>query len=139
MVIKSAGAVLFREKNGKREYLLLKYKNKKEYWGLAKGMIEEGEDEKKAALREIYEETGLEKVKLIDGFIEKSKFYYTWDGETVEKHVVWFLGEVKDLYDGSVSDEHEEIVWLTFKKLINKVTYKNDLEIVKKAELFLKD
>ena len=72
---KSAGIILFkyqrekeksstengmtRRKKGERKYLLLKYAEYKDYWGLCKGRIESGETEIEAALREVQEETGL--------------------------------------------------------------------------------
>lgn len=58
---KSCGAVIFRLKDGKREYLLILNKkgNAKGHWGFPKGHIEEGETEYSAAAREIFEETGI--------------------------------------------------------------------------------
>jgi len=56
---KSAGAVVYYFNQESREpyFLLLKYTN---YWGFAKGIIEESEESKETALREIKEETGFD-------------------------------------------------------------------------------
>ena len=50
------GVVIFR---GKILLLYKNYKNKYEGWGLPKGTVEQGEDYKETASREVLEETGV--------------------------------------------------------------------------------
>ena len=52
-MLRSSGIVLFREKEGRREYLLLRYTTIDRYWGLTKGTIEEGASEKDSKSNEI--------------------------------------------------------------------------------------
>ena len=59
----SAGLVIFRREQGSIEYLLLQYDEK--YWGFAKGRVEKGESFSETAMRELEEETGIKKLKLI--------------------------------------------------------------------------
>ena len=54
---KSCGAVIYRKKAGKTEYLLLLQK-RSHTWSFPKGHMEAFETEKKTAAREIFEETG---------------------------------------------------------------------------------
>ena len=131
---KSAGIILFREKKGQREYLLLKYIFKSKYWGFAKGNIEQDESEQDTALREVKEETGLEKITLNPKFKEKISYFLRRDGKIMYKEVIWFLGKVEDKTDGKVSTEHEELIWLPYHKALGLVTFKKDKGVLMKAE-----
>ena len=133
---RSAGIILFRERAGKREYVLLKYHHKNIFWSFAKGIIEKNETEKETALREVQEETGLRKIKLIPWFKEKTNYFKTVDGKKIEKEVIWFLGKVEDKVDGKVSWEHEELGWFSYTEASKKIKFKNDQELLKKAEKF---
>ncbi len=133
---RSAGVVLFREKKGKREYLLLQY-NEPDYWGLSKGGIEKGEIEEETALREAKEETNLQKVQLIPHFKEKTSYFFIWEGKRMYKEVTWFLGKVLEKNDGKVSWEHTALVWLSYRKALTRLKFKKDRLVVEKAEKFL--
>ena len=56
---KSCGAVVFREKDYKKQILLIRHVNGG-HWAFPKGHVEKGETEEQTALREILEETGLD-------------------------------------------------------------------------------
>lgn len=114
---KSAGFILFREEMGKAKYLFLKFGKRLD---VPKGIIEENEDELSAALRELSEESGIDKVKVIPGFRKVLNYYYRkGDGTLVSKTLVLFLGEA--LEDRvSISWEHEGFEWLSFEEAIKK-------------------
>lgn len=130
---KSAGAIIFRKKDGKIEYLVL-MRNPK-YWDLPKGNIEAGEDEEAAAKREVYEETGLSEIKVLSGFKEKEHYFYRMNNELISKDVVFFLAEIKG-EKIKISKEHEGFAWLTIEEAVKKVKSK---ETLKKADDFLKN
>ncbi len=134
----SAGMVLFRKRWFGRQYLILQYNTIDKYWGLAKGHVEKGETEEQAVLREVQEETGLVKVKIIPGFKEKTDYFFTEKGKKIHKEVIWFLGEVKDKTKVKISREHEDWKWVSFPKAIKMMTFEKDKEVVKKAEELLK-
>jgi len=133
---KSCGIVLYRQKEN-REYLILKYANYEDYWGLCKGTIEIGENEQQTALRETKEETGLEKIKINTNFQKKTNYFFTRDNKKIYKEVIWFLGQVLDDNDGKISQEHLELIWLPYESAIKKIKHKKDAQMVIKAEEFL--
>lgn len=94
------GVVIFR---GKILLLYKNYKNKYEGWVLPKGTVEEGEDFKETALREVYEESGAKGV--IVKYIGTSNYTFTVPEDTVEKEVHWYLMQADSYYS---KPQHEE-------------------------------
>lgn len=134
MLVRSAGVVLFRQ-GKKREYLLLHYDAG--HWDLPKGMFEKGEkDSKKVALRELKEETGISRAKLLPGFKETIKFMYSWKGEKVLKYVVFYLAQTRQK-KVKISWEHKGYVWLPYKEAVGKATFSNAKNVLRKAEAWL--
>ena len=146
---KSAGAIIFREQEGKRYYLLLHYpgiNRKGGHWEFTKGHIEEGESEEQAVIRETKEETGISNLKIIPGFKQYIKYFfrasYGLKGEAgkkapwIFKLVVFYLAETNTLKI-KLSEEHDDFVWLPYEQAPKKITYKNSKELLKKAHMFL--
>jgi 8-oxo-dGTP pyrophosphatase MutT (NUDIX family) len=61
----SSGAIILREVEGQLKIALAHHPRATKAWVLPKGHVEAGESLEQAALREIYEETGLNTVQLI--------------------------------------------------------------------------
>ena len=137
---KSAGAVIFRKEGGKTYYLLLHYpsnaKAPREYWDFPKGHIEKGENLEETAKREVEEETGLKDLKLIEGFKEWIKYFFKFKEKNIFKIVTFFLAETKTK-TVKVSFEHIGFKWLPYEEAIEKLTFKNAKEILKKANDYL--
>lgn len=87
---KSCGAILYRLREGKPEYLMLLQKKSKT-WSFAKGHMEVGETEEQAAVREVLEETGNH-VTLREGFCETVEYPVS---PRTRKRVVLFLAEME--------------------------------------------
>ena len=137
---KSAGAVIFRKEGNKIYYLLLHYpsnaKAPREYWDFPKGHIEKGENLEETAKREVEEETGLKDIKLIEGFKEWIKYFFKFKEKNIFKIVTFFLAETKTK-TVKVSFEHIGFKWLPYEEAIEKLTFKNAKEILKKANEFI--
>ena len=126
--------ILFRDKEGKREYLVLRRKGGDRYWGFAKGTPEERETEIQTGIREAKEETNLKTINLVEGYKEAERYYFEEDEENYDKTVIFFLGKVLDDFDGNVSKEHEKLRWLKYEDALNLITHDNDKALLKKAE-----
>jgi len=139
-VERSAGAIIFRKENDKIYYLLLHYPSRakapRQYWDLPKGHIEKGEDEIETARREVEEETGLKDIEFIEGFKEWMKYFFKWKGKNILKFVTFYLAETK-IKNVKVSFEHLGFEWLPFEKALERLTFDNAREILKKADLTL--
>lgn len=131
---RSAGAVVFRKENGERKYLVLYYGGG--HWGFPRGNIEEGESEKETTFREIKEETGIEDLKFIPGFREKNKWFYKRNGRTIHKEAVFFLAKT-GTKEVNLSFEHSKYKWLKFEEALERLTFENTRELLKKARRFL--
>lgn len=105
-------AHIFREKNEKIEFLLLKRSPKQYYpnlWQMVSGKIKENETAYNAALREIKEETGLTPEKFwvaptVNSFYAQDKDYICL--------LPVFAAKVKFESEVKISEEHTEYKWL---------------------------
>ena len=95
------GVVIYR---GKILTLYKSYKNKYEGWVLPKGTVEEGENFKDTAIREVREEAGV-KASIIK-YVGKSQYNFTVPEDTVEKEVHWFLMMANSYYSKPQREEY---------------------------------
>lgn len=140
-VEKSAGAIIFRKEGEKIFYLLLQYpgqshRAKKDYWDLAKGHIEKGENETATIKREVEEETGLKDIEFVRGFREVIKYFFKFKEKTVLKFVTFYLAETKTK-EIKISGEHTALAWLPYEQALKQLTFKNAKNILEKANDFL--
>ena len=134
---KSAGAVIFYLSD-KPMYLLLKYPT---YWGFAKGIIEEGEQIEDTVRREVEEETSLDNIKILQGFIQKQTWFYRLQGELINKEALYLLAQI-DINDKDkvkISSEHENFSWCNLPEALEKMKLKANKEMLIKAEEFIKE
>ena len=129
----SAGIILFNESEN-RKFLLLNYPSK--HWDFVKGKMENGETTHETALRETKEETGITDVEFLDGFEEEIEYYFRAENQDIHKKVIFFLGKTKTL-DIILSHEHLDFIWLDYDNALNKITYENAKNLLKKSKKFL--
>lgn len=128
---KSCGIVVFYEKEGIREYLILHYPSG--HWDLAKGHVEEGETEMETAIRELEEETGITDIDFVSEYKETIRYSYRRAGQMYTKDVIYFLART-NTKEVRLSHEHQGYVWLPYEQALSKVTFDNARELIEKAE-----
>jgi len=95
-VERAAGVIVFRRQGRRALYLLLQHM--RGHWAFPKGHIETGETSVDAARREVLEETGISRIRLIAGYKKTTRFRFQWppkskDAEQRLKFVVFYLGQ----------------------------------------------
>lgn len=128
----SCGAVIFRNINGQRRFLLIKNK-RSAHWGFPKGHIERGETKEQTAKREVLEETGLH-INIYDGFSSTSEYKIAG---RVEKRVTILLGSTTDTQTVIQQEEIEDYIWLEYDKALASLKFENDKTILISAKEFL--
>jgi len=131
----SAGAVVFRKVDSDVKYLLLHYFAG--HWDFPKGNIEKGETIEETVRREIFEETGLNDIRIIPGFKERIIYFYRREGGLVKKDVVYLLAEA---FSSRVrlSYEHKGYGWFSMEDALTTLTYDSSKAVLEKAASFLR-
>ena len=130
----SAGTVLFIEEDKEKLFLLLHYPTG--HWDFVKGKIENNESPEQAVIRETKEETGITDIEFIKGFKEKIEYSFKFNGDIVQKEVIFFLAKT-NTKQVKISYEHLDYAWLDFNNALNKITYKNAKNILINAKNYL--
>ncbi len=121
----SAGGVLLED--GK--VLLIRTRNLKgeEVWTFPKGLVEPGESPERAALREVFEETGYEAEILRP--LGQVTYWFVRDGKRVKKTVDWFL--MRPIRRVKEPDwEVEGVAWVPLEEAAERLRYKSDRELL---------
>lgn len=122
-------------KNGEVKYLLLHYEAG--HWDFVKGNVEPNESEQETVIRELREETGITDAKFIENFKEKIDYFYRRQGTTIHKEVIFFLMETHT-ETVKISYEHVGYIWLNYQQAMEKLTFKNARDVLKKAHKLMK-
>ena len=119
-----AGGIII---NNKQEVVVVNQNH--DSWSLPKGHIDKGETNLEAAIREIYEETGIKEPKLIKSLGSFGRYRIGLDGsddQTEYKtiHIFLFSSTQKIL---TPIDENNPIAkWVPYKEVTNFLTHPND-------------
>ena len=130
----SAGIVLFRKEESKILFLLLHYPSG--HWDFVKGKMEQGESTHQTAVRETKEETGITDITFVENFEEWIQYNFKYQGELVQKKVVFFLAETKTK-EIKISHEHSGYTWMDYNSAMEKTTFDNAKTVLTKAQKLL--
>lgn len=123
---KSCGAVIWEERDDMPRVLVIRHENGG-HWAFPKGHVEGRETEDETAVREIWEETGLQ-VKLDTGFRQVVTFS---PKPQVLKDVVYFAARPTGGKLKRQEEEVKEIRWLTLGEAMKLLTYETDRQVLR--------
>jgi bis(5'-nucleosidyl)-tetraphosphatase len=133
---RSAGIVLWRTAPSDpsvKLYLLLDYGR---HWDFPKGHVEPGETDEQAAVRELFEETGIQDAVFIPGFQRLVDYYFRSNKHgVIHKTVVFFLAQTTTP-NVKISDEHVGYNYSTFDDALKQLTYASARDILRAAHEF---
>ncbi|MBQ8994930.1 MAG: NUDIX domain-containing protein [Oscillospiraceae bacterium] len=124
---RSCGGVLFTVKNDVPYFVLVE----ENYYGFPKGHMEPGETERKTAIREIREETGVN--ASIVGDFRKVDHYMLKHKPDTEKTVVYFLAYYEDQEIVYQEEELNGAVLVPFSEAMKLVTHVRLKKVLREA------
>ncbi|XP_033118454.1 bis(5'-nucleosyl)-tetraphosphatase [asymmetrical]-like [Anneissia japonica] len=136
LTIKAAGLIVFRRVQDSIQYLLLQASYGDNHWTPPKGLLENGEDFQKAAIRETEEEAGFssEDLSIKEDF--KKTLKYEVRGKP--KEVIYWLAELKDPNQPvKLSSEHQCYKWVLLNRACELSKYEDLQETFRQAEYHL--
>jgi bis(5'-nucleosidyl)-tetraphosphatase len=130
----SMGVILFYQFPRSVKYLIIKHQ--KGHWSFPKGHADKGETKLETALRELKEETGVSKIRLLKKSVMLKETYKFTDrkGVKILKKVNYFIGEA---LSKKVKIDFREVVnykWSTYKASLEKITFEESASVLKKAD-----
>jgi 8-oxo-dGTP pyrophosphatase MutT (NUDIX family) len=134
----SAGGVVVRKMAGRWWFAAIRPRRRPDdpdVWALPKGLIDPGERAAQTAVREVFEETGLQAVVHLR--LGDVRYVYTWEGERVFKVVSFFLlrptrGRI-GLLPAGMDAEVAEARWLPLEERPSPLSYGGEREMTERA------
>ena len=126
---KSCGALVLRhDENGKNYILMIRHKAGG-HRSFPKGHMERGETEHMTAIREVYEETGVQ-IRIHSNFRETVHYHPL---PCVSKEVVYFLTETRQTEIRPRLGEIAQVEWVPLEQAEASLTHENDKTVLRAA------
>lgn len=136
----SAGVIVCRRTREGPKFLLLY--NGGKYWSFPKGKLDGNERSFKAALREVWEETGIraQDLRFSDRFKVEDHFSYSRNRQTIQKTVTYYLAETRRVEvrlkippPHHRGERHEGYGWFLYRDALEMLRAPNLKRNLKKA------
>lgn len=126
---KSCGALVFHTAEDGKRYILMIRHRAGGHRSFPKGHMERGETEYMTAVREVFEETGVQ-IRIHSDF-RKTVHYHPQPG--VSKEVVYFLTETNQSEIRPREGEIAEVEWVPIETAEESLTHENDKTVFRAA------
>ena len=114
-----------------KEGLVLVVSQNGNSWSLPKGHIDEGENKLQAAIREVYEESGISELELIKEFDSYERYRIGLDGgedKSELKKIFMFLFKTNQEVLKPIDPANPEARWVKKEEVAELLTHKKDKE-----------
>lgn len=128
---KGVSAIIF-DNNGDIYFLIFHRIKGWKGWEFPKGGIEEGESAEEAIIREINEETGLKKFKIIRKLDIKREFVYQDIRYIYDIFIIESSMNIPVTIQQS-EPEHDTYLWTTKERALEKLTWPEEKEVLKRV------
>jgi ADP-ribose pyrophosphatase YjhB (NUDIX family) len=131
----SAGGIVLRSNQGGLEIVLGKRLRERDgaTWTLPKGTPAGAESTEETALREVREETGIERLEL-RGPLPTIDWFFREGPDLIHKYCHFFLMETRDAATAPQLDEGiTECIWLPLDRALETLTYDNARAVLEAA------
>jgi dihydroneopterin triphosphate diphosphatase len=127
-------AIVYRKYEGEFEFLALRNNpadkhHGGDFWYVVTGGVEEGEQPAEAAVRELFEETGITNIVNIVDLQRTWEWVFQFDGKDTNCIEYGFLIEVDDEVC-QLNEEHIDYTWLRKDEFVGLINWENKQELV---------
>ncbi len=136
----SAGVIIYRWTSEGPKFLILYHGGS--YWNFPKGTLAQGERSFRAAIREVWEETGLgfRDLKFSERFRVEDHFTYVRNKQKIFKTVTYYLAETGNPYvrlrikpEAAPGEKHQGYGWFLYRDALRILKAPNLRNSLKKA------
>lgn len=127
----SAGGVVYRRTESSAQVLICRTSTT-HTWVIPKGLVDRGETNEQAAIREVREETGIT-ARIVEPLDPPEHYIYTRNGVRIFKTVHYYLMEYVSGTEADHDHEMDDVSWLSFSAAIDMVTYDSARSVLERA------
>lgn len=102
------------------------------YWQPVCGGVENGEGLNETVIREVFEETGITKLKSVIDLDYTFKYRETKNGGLMDMQDFCFAAEVNNISNIRISDEHQEYKWCSYSEAKEYLKWEHNLIALEK-------
>lgn len=127
----AGGGVITRMGKKKMKVLLIFRKGK---WDIAKGKLDPGETIEECARREVCEELGIEKVRVL-GFLDTTVHGYAEDNSFIVKTTYWYhMLTPERRFTPQLEEKITDVKWFSFEKALTLLGHTTLIHLLQRVE-----
>lgn len=127
----SAGGVVFRRADSGVQVLICRTSTT-HLWVIPKGLVDPGETEEQAAVREVREETGIT-ARIVEPLDPPEHYVYTRDNVRIFKTVRYFLMAYVSGSEADHDHEMDDVAWMSPGAAMDLVAYDSARSVLQRA------